>query len=94
MSERGHLELTEAHPSAELALDIIKQVPLSELFIYMEAFSSCAIENNRGAEICGETLNRLLRKEPVSDRYLLGLVMGMFYREFLAVVKDKYKEPK
>lgn len=40
----------------------------------MESFASCGIENNRLAEVCGETLRRVLAQEPVSDRYLLGLV--------------------
>ena len=35
---------------------------------------SLALEGNRLAEMCSETLRRLLAKEPVSDRYLLGLV--------------------
>ncbi len=37
------------------------------------SFASDAIEGNRLAEICGETLRRVIAGEPVSDRYLLGL---------------------
>lgn len=41
---------------------------------YYDAFASCAIEGNRTAEICHETMRRLLNGEPVSDRYALGLM--------------------
>ena len=53
------------------------ELPLPVLVIQLEAFSSCAIEGNRLAEICSETLDRLLKSEPVSDRYLLGLAWAM-----------------
>lgn len=43
----------------------------------MESFSSCAIEGNRFAEVCGETLRRVMQREPVSDRYVLGLAWAI-----------------
>ena len=49
----------------------------SDLAGWQEAFSSCAIEGNRLAEVCSETLRRLLIGEPVSDRYVLGLAWAM-----------------
>ena len=69
----GTLALTEPHPGARIALDFIRTFTLPELFLHQEALASCAIEGNRTAEICLETLRRLLYKEPVSDRYLMGL---------------------
>lgn len=71
----GHLEAQEPHPCSKMALEIIYSRPSHELLLLREAFASCAIENNRLAQICGETLRRLLNNEPVSDRYLMGLAI-------------------
>ena len=70
---RGELKQGEPHPAAKKALEYISSLGFKELMMYLESFSSCAIEGNRLAEICSETLHRLLHKLPVSDRYLLGL---------------------
>ena len=69
---RGELNLGEPHPAARSALEWISSLG-SKLYLYQESFSSCSIEGNRLAEICAETLRRLIAGEPVSDRYLLGL---------------------
>lgn len=63
----------EPHPAALAAMAYLQKIPLHELFTWTEAFASLAIENNRLAEICLSTLDRLLIGKPVSDRYLLGL---------------------
>jgi hypothetical protein len=63
----------EPHPAALAAMAWLQKIPLPELFQWKEAFSSLAIDNNRLAEICLGTLDRLLSGKPVSDRYLLGL---------------------
>ena len=63
----------EPHPAALAAMAYLKKIPLHELFAWNESFASLAIENNRLAEICLSTLERLLSGKPVSDRYLLGL---------------------
>jgi len=71
---RFDLKKGEPHPMAASALVWIRQnYDIQELLIQQEAFSTCSIEGNRIAEICGETLRRLFNNEPVSDRYLLGL---------------------
>lgn len=70
---KGELNKGEPHPSSSSALAYISSLGLQKLFEYQEAFASTAIEGNRLSEICLETLHRLLNKEPVSDRYLLGL---------------------
>lgn len=76
-TEKGTLRPDEYHPAAEDALrwihNYFRRNPPTEAFMLIESFSSCAIEGNRMAEVCAETLRRLLDKEPVSDRYLLGL---------------------
>lgn len=77
--ERGTLEQTEQHPAAFMALDYIRTIPLQELLLKQEALATCAIEGNRLAEVCLATLNRLLNKQPVSDRYLLGLAWFLKY---------------
>jgi hypothetical protein len=70
---RGTLKIGEFHPAASSAMSFIKSLGLGELAMWQESFSSCAIENNRLAEICSETLDRVMTGKPVSDRYLLGL---------------------
>lgn len=74
----GQLNELEPHPAAEGArqwlIGYIQRNDAYALLRLQESFATCAIERNRLAEICSETLRRLLAKEPVSDRYLLGLV--------------------
>lgn len=77
----GTLAPYEPHPMAYTARYYIGGIPRHELIILQEALSSCAISGSRTAEICGETLRRLLKGEPVSDRYLLGLYCFIKERE-------------
>jgi hypothetical protein len=74
----GTLAEGEPHPAAENArqwlLDYLRRKPAEEAHMLIESFASCGIEGNRLGEVCSETLQRLLNKKPVSDRYLLGLV--------------------
>ena len=74
---KGTLKDGEPHPSALNALEYLRSLPFEKLMVYQESYSSCAIEGNRLAEICSETLHRLLHHEPVSDRYLLGLAWSI-----------------
>lgn len=80
---RGTLADTEPHPAAYAAKEWIAQLPMHELCMWQESFASCAIEGNRLAEVCSETLNRLTTGQSVSDRYLLGLAWTMRFREDL-----------
>lgn len=73
----GTLAPTEPHPVTRSALDYLAGLGLEKLNTYREAFASCAIEGNRLGQICAETINRLLRQEPVSDPYLLGLAWAV-----------------
>jgi hypothetical protein len=73
----GTLKLGEPHPAAYDAMAWIRSLEPKTLLILEDSFQSCAIEDNREAEICGETLRRVLMREPVSDRYVLGLAWYM-----------------
>lgn len=73
----GELNPGEPHPAAYSAREWIAQQSMTDLYKWREAFASCAIEGNRLAEICLETLNRLLERRPVGDRYVLGLAWTM-----------------
>ena len=73
----GDLETGEAHPAAKAAATWVMGLGLVELMKWQGAFSSCAIENNRLAEVCSETLRRLMNGEPASDRYVLGLAWAI-----------------
>ena len=75
--ERGTLPLGTPHPATRSALAWFHNQPISALLQWLEAFASTALEGNQAGEVCGETLRRLLEGEPVSDRYLLGLVWVM-----------------
>ena len=81
MGDRGTLKETEPHPSAMSALEYLQSLSFTELSTWQESFSSCAIEGNRLAEVCSETLHRLMNKQPVSDRYVLGLAWTIKYGE-------------
>lgn len=73
----GTLTVSEYHPAADDAVRWIRSRPAEQLVTWQESFCSCAIEGNRLAEICAETLRRVLAGEPVSDRYVLGLAWAM-----------------
>lgn len=88
-TERGTLAPTEFHPAARAAMAWLRTLPAADLYAWREAFASTALEGNRLAEICGETLDRLLRAVPVSDRYLLGLAWTMRYDAPTGTPKQK-----
>jgi len=71
--QRGTLKIGEPHPAAHSALRYIQELGPEQHSILLESLSSCAVEGNRLAEICAETLHRMMAGEPVSDRYVLGL---------------------
>ena len=70
---KGTLKEGEYHPSAEQALIFVQALSIEEKMRWAESFASTAIEGNRLAEILSETMQRVLKAEGVSDRYLLGL---------------------
>lgn len=85
----GTLKIGEPHPSARDALRYVAELGCMRQSTLMESFSSCAIDGNRFAEVCGETLRRVMHREPVSDRYILGLawaIRGMDSLENVEVV--------
>ena len=85
--ERGTLRETEAHPMCYYARDwILENYTIQELYLQLEALSSCAIEGNNIGEICGETLRRMLHGESYSDRYIMGLAW------YLMRAKNREKE--
>lgn len=71
------LKDNEPHPAAfdakQWIVDYVTRHDGTEAFRLLESFCSVGMSGNRLAEICGGTLRRMLNKEPVSDRYLLGL---------------------
>lgn len=79
MSEdRGTLAEREPHPASEIARSFLASKDLSK---YVEPLASCAIEGNRLAEVCTETLRRVMAGEPVSDRYFMGLAWAVWRLE-------------
>lgn len=76
----GTLKLGEYHPAAESAMMYVKSQLMGDSLgacILQEAFASSGLSGNRTAELCSETLRRILNGENVSDRYLLGLAWTM-----------------
>ncbi len=74
-SRLGELNPGEHHPAADGAMEYIRAmaVDLPRLAMLQESLASSALSGSRLAQLCSETLRRLLANEPVSDRYLLGL---------------------
>jgi len=73
---KGTLKLGETHPSTGSALGWygVWCLNFQRYALMKESLASNAIEGNRLAEVCLETMERLEKHEPVSDRYLFGLV--------------------
>lgn len=73
----GELKEGEPHPMAQDAMTYVKtwihKNGLKGTMTLREAFASCAIEGNRLGDVCGETFDRIMTGQGVSDRYLLGL---------------------
>lgn len=69
--DRTELNPGESHPAVNSTINYISQKINDP--VLLESLASCAIESNRLAEVCLGTINRIKNKQPVSDRYLLGL---------------------
>lgn len=87
LPERGTLNPGEPHPAAYDAMKWLRTISHAKRLEWLEAFSSCAIEGNRLSEVCADTLRRFIAGDPVSDRYLLGLVWTM--REWKGAIGDE-----
>lgn len=75
--EETSIKEGEYHPAADLAMNWYNAFKIAQpkrYFRIVEALASNALSGNRLAELCTSTINRLEKGEPVSDRYLLGLV--------------------
>lgn len=84
----SELKRGEAHPASYYAREwILNNYTIDELFIMLEAMSSCAIEGNKEASICADTLDRMLTSKPCSDRYIMGL--AWYLHKMKAVENDK-----
>lgn len=77
----GELSPGEIHPSAFAAHQFICSIPRMSLMMYQESLASVALSGNRVADLCSETLRRLLSGKAVSDRYLLGLAWQLMFLE-------------
>lgn len=78
-----NLRPAEQHPSKIEAFRFLSDLGIEKLLMYQEAYSTTAIEGNRTSKICLETLKRVLKREPTSDRYLLGLAWSIMSMEVL-----------
>jgi hypothetical protein len=76
----GTLKEYEFHPAAQSAFEWIQSTLSDNPFrasLLQESFASTAISGNRTAELCSETLRRILHGEPVGVVYILGLAWTM-----------------
>lgn len=88
--EQGTLKENEYHPSADSAMQYVKQFIASNPTAWMvlqESIASTALSGNRLSEILLSTIERLNTGLPISDRYLLGLAW------FLANNQDNLTPP-
>ena len=81
---QGTLKAGEPHPSAHAALRYVNSLDPMTLVSCQGAFASCSLSGNRSAEICSETLHRVMCGKAVSDRYVLGLAWAIRDMEDLA----------
>jgi len=90
----SELKQGKIHPACRIALKYLSSLGRKKLFVYLESFSSCAIEDNRLAEVCAETLSQLLKGEEVRERYILVLAWAIRDIEELKsnVIPDETKE--
>lgn len=78
----GTLEEGEIHPACKIAHGFIRTyLQENDGALLIEALASVALSGNRLAEVALETLERLLSKQPVSDRYLMGLAWMLWEME-------------
>lgn len=76
------LETGEVHPSAEPAMEyVLKTIFSPEFPMIQESLASCALSGNRLAQICLGTVERIIKHEALSDRYLLGLAWFLKHLE-------------
>lgn len=86
--EKGCLALGEYHPAADSAMNFVRQFLMNERYFLIKASISCtALAGGRLSEICLETIERIERGDPVSDRYLLGL--AWFLKEIMECEKNE-----
>ena len=71
------LKIGENHPATHAAAEWLRAQSPVDLAMWQEAFASNAIEGNRLAELCGETLRLFLAGQPIGERYLLALAWTM-----------------
>lgn len=90
----GTLKEGEFHPAANSAMSYIKGIPHVDMLMWMETLASTALSGSRLAEICSETLDRVMTNKPVSDRYLLGLAWTLMVLEMEKGKEVKKEEEK
>ena len=69
------LSVGEFHPSTHIAMEYVNN---NLDLILIESIASTALSGNRSAELALGTIKRLQNKEPVSDRYLMGLAWFLY----------------
>lgn len=91
----GTIPEGEYHPAANSAMKYVMKYLIEDVkrvFRLKEAFASSAISGNKLGDICGETLNRIMTGQNVSDRYLLGLSWTIKQmeevEEYIAMVEE------
>ena len=90
MSE-ATLREDEYHGAADSAMAFWNNLSLEKKMMWIESFASTALSGNRTSEICMSTIHRLQAGEPVSDRYLLGLMWIIRDGEDNKVENQQYK---
>ena len=93
--EQGTLKENEYHPSADSAMQYIKQFIVSNPTAWMvlqESIASTALSGNRLSEILLSTIERLNNGLPVSDRYLLGLAWFLVTKQDIPPPQQSHGE--
>lgn len=95
MSDPSEIKADEFHPAARQAYRWLKGFMVTNPADYsrcMLALSMAAVGDNRQAQICMGTVERLRTSQPVSDRYLLGLcwtIMAICNHQMVEAIAGK-----
>lgn len=76
MKDRA-LKQGEPHPSAVGALQLVSGLSHADILRWKDTFMRHAAEGSRQAEVCFDTLTKLVEKLPVSDTEILGLAWAI-----------------
>lgn len=69
------------HPALSSAIDYVAKRGMPDLLTFREACASTAIEGNELGAVLADTINRILNREPVGERFIFALAFELMRME-------------